>query len=325
MSLKIVIAVVTALIVHSFATVGAQPAKIVRVGFLGPTTASSNASRMEALRAGLRDLGYVEGKNLVLESRWADGKFDRLPELAAELVRQNVDVILTAGTPGIRAAKNATSTIPIVMVTSGDPVHFGFVESLARPGGNITGSSNFAPELSAKRLELLVESFPRMRRIAVLFNPENSINERNLPVMEETAKLLKIALQRFEVHTAKEFKNAFSAMTRQRMEGVVLPDDDFLSANQNEIVAHLARQRLPSIGRAEFAEASGLIGYAVNFVDLYRRSAIFVDKILKGAKPAELPVEQPRKFEFVINLKAAKQMGLTIPPNVMARADKVIK
>jgi putative tryptophan/tyrosine transport system substrate-binding protein len=303
----------------------AQPAKVVRIGFLGPTSAASNAGRMEALRAGLRDLGYLEGKNLVIESRWAEGKFDRLPELAAELVRLNVDVILTAGTPGIRAAKNATTTIPIVMVTSGDPVGFGFVASLARPGGNITGWSTFSPELSAKRLELLKETLPRTQRVAVLFNPDNSINDRNLPAMEQTAKLLKIRLQRFEVRGAEEFKNAFSAMTKQRVDAVALPEDDFLNANQNGIVELAAKHRLPSIGREVFAEAGGLIGYGVNFVELYRRAAIFVDKILKGAKPADLPVQQPTKFEFIINLKAAKQIGLTIPPNVLAGADKVIK
>jgi ABC-type uncharacterized transport system substrate-binding protein len=305
--------------------VEAQQAKVVRIGFLGPTSAASNAGRMEALRAGLRDLGYLEGKNLVIESRWAEGKFDRLPELAAELVRLNVDVILTAGTPGIRAAKNATTTIPIVMVTSGDPVAFGFVASLARPGGNVTGSSNFSPELCAKRVELLKETLPRIQRVGVLFNPDNSINDRNLPAMEQTAKLLKIGLQRFEVRGTEEFKNAFSAITKQRIDAVALPEDDFLSANQNEVVEHVAKQRLPSIGRAEFAEAGGLIGYAVNFFDLYRRAAIFVDKIVKGAKPAELPVEQPTKFDFIINLKAAKQIGVTIPPSVLARADKVIK
>ena len=303
----------------------AQPAKVIRIGFLGPTSAASNAGRMEALRAGLRDLGYLEGKNLVIESRWAEGKFDRLPELAAELVRLNVDVILTTGTPGIRAAKNATTTIPIVMVTSGDPVGFGFVASLARPGGNITGSSTFGPELSAKRLELLKETLPRTQRVAVLFNPDNSINDRNLPAMEQTAKLLKIRLQRFEVRGAEEFKNAFAAMTKQRVDAVALPEDDFLNANQNEVAELVAKQRLPSIGRAEFAEAGGLIGYAVNFFDLYRRAAIFVDKILKGAKPADLPVEQPMKFEFVINLKTAKQIGVTIPQSVLYRADRVIK
>jgi putative tryptophan/tyrosine transport system substrate-binding protein len=303
----------------------AQTAKIVRIGFLGPTSAASNAGRMEALRASLRDLGYLEGKNLVIESRWAEGKFDRLPELAGELVRLNVDVILTAGTPGIRAAKNATTTIPIVMVTSGDPVGFGFVASLARPGGNITGSSTFSPELSAKRLELLKETLPRLQRLGVLFNPDNSINDRNLPAMEQTAKFLKIVLQRFEVREPDEFKNLFSAMKKQRVDAVALPEDDFLNANQKQIAELAAKHRLPSIGREVFAEAGGLIGYGVNIVELYRRAPIFVDKILKGAKPADIPVEQPMKFEFFINLKAAKQIGVTIPPNVLVRADKVIK
>ena len=237
------------------AVVQAQPAKVVRIGFLGPTSAASNVGRMEALRAGLRDLGYLEGKNLVIESRWAEGKFDRLPELAAELVRLNVDVILTAGTPGIRAAKNATTTIPVVMVTSGDPVGFGFVASLARPGGNITGSSTFSPELSAKRLELLKETLPRTQRVAVLFNPDNSINDRNLPAMEQTAKLLKIRLQRFEVRGAEEFKNAFSAMTKQRADAVALPEDDFLNANQNQIV-ELAAKHTASLNRARGVRGS---------------------------------------------------------------------
>lgn len=234
-------------------------------------------------------------------------------------------MILTAGTPGIRAAKNATTSIPIVMVTSGDPVHFGFVASLAHPGGNITGTSNFSPELSAKRLELLAESFPRMRRFGTLFNTDNSINDRNIPIMEETAKLLKIGLQRIEVRVPGEFKNTFSALGKQRIEAVALPDDDFLSANQSEIVKHLITHRLPSVGRAEFAEAGGIIGYGVNLSDLYRRSATYVDKIFKGAKPADLPVEQPMKFEFVVNLKAAKQIGLTVPPNFLARANRVIR
>ena len=302
-----------------------QPAKIVRIGFLGPTSAASNLDRIEALRAGLRGLGYVEGKNLVIEYRWAEGKFDRLPELAADLIRLNVDVILTAGTPAIRAAKNATTTIPIIMVSSGDPVAFGFVASLARPGGNITGSSNFGPELSAKRLELLKETSPRIQRFGVLFNPDNSINDRNLPAVEQAANSLKVGLQRFEVRGADDFKNAFSTMTKQRIDAVALPDDDFLNASQSVIVELVAKRRLPSIGRAEFAEAGGMIGYGVNYFDLYRRAAIFVDKIIKGARPADLPVEQPMKFEFVINLNAAKALNLTIPQSVLFRASKVIK
>jgi putative tryptophan/tyrosine transport system substrate-binding protein len=275
---------------------------------------------MESLRAGLRDLGYVEGKNLIIESRWADGNYDRLPKLAMELVGLKVDLILTSGTPGTRAAKSATATIPIIMVTSGDPVALGLVASLARPGGNITGASNFAPELSAKRVELIKEAFPSIQRVGVLFNPDNSINDRNLEAMEQTSKALKLGLQKFAVRSAGDFK-----MSKLPVDAVALPEDDFLSATKDNAVELVSKQRLPSIGRTDFAEAGGIIGYAVNFFDLYRRAAIFVDKIVKGAKPGELPVEQPRKFDFVINLKAANQLGLTISPNVLARADKVIK
>ncbi len=322
---KTAIAVVTTLLLFDFGHVGAQPAKIARIGFLGPNSAASNLSRMDALRVGLRDLGYVEGKNLVIESRWADGEFDRLPKLAAELVRLKVDVILTAGTPGVRAAKNATTTIPIVMVTSGDPVAFGLVTSLARPGGNITGASTFSPELSAKRIELIKEAFPGTQRVGVIFNPENSINERNLPAMGQAAKALKLTIHRFEVRNAEDFKSAYAALIKQRVDAVVLPDDDFIAANHSRIVELVDKLRLPSIGRADFAQAGGVIGYSVNILDLYRRSATFVDKIIKGVKPAELPVEQPMRFEFIVNLKAANQIGVNIPMSVLVQAETVIK
>jgi putative tryptophan/tyrosine transport system substrate-binding protein len=323
--MKNAIVILTLVFLSWFQPVSAQNAKAVRIGFLGPNSAASTSSRMESLRAGLRELGYVEGKNLVIESRWADGNYDRLPDLARDLVGLKVDLILTSGTPGTRAARSATATIPIIMVTSGDPVALGLVASLARPGGNITGASNFAPELSAKRIELIKEAFPSTQRVGVLFNPDNSINDRNVPAMEQTSKGLKLVLQKIAVRSADDFKNAYSAMSKLRVEAVALPEDDFLSATNAKVVELVSKQRLPSIGRADFAEAGGIIGYAVNFFDLYRRAAIFVDKIVKGAKPGDLPVEQPRKFDFVINLKAAKQIGLTIPPNVLARADKVIK
>jgi putative ABC transport system substrate-binding protein len=325
MRCRVAIAVVTTLLLSGFGGLGAQPAKVVRIGFLGPNSAVTNSIRMHALRAGLRDLGYVEGKNLVIESRWADGEFDRLPKLAAELVRLKVDVILTAGTPAIRAAKNATTTIPIVMVTSGDPVSLGFVASLARPGGNITGSSNFAPELSAKRIELIKEAFPGTQRVGVIFNPENSINDRNLPVMEHTAKALNLTFHRFEIRRTEDFKAIYTALVKQRVDAIVLPEDDFITANQSRIVELVDKQRLPSIGRADFAQAGGVIGYSVNILDLYRRSASFVDKIVKGAKPAELPVEQPMRFEFTVNLRAARQIDVNIPTSVLVQADKVIK
>ena len=303
----------------------AQSTKSVRIGFLGPNSAASTSARMDSLRAGLRELGYVEGKNLVIESRWADGNYDRLPELATELVALKVDLILTSGTPGARAAKSATTTIPIILVTSGDPVAFGLVASLARPGGNITGLSNFAPELSAKRVELIKEAFPATQRVGVIFNPDNSINDRNLAAMEQTSKALKVGFQKFAVRSADDFKGAYSAMAKQRVDAVALPEDDFLSATNGQVVELVSKQRLPSIGRAEFAEAGGIIGYAVNFFDQYRRAAIFVDKIVKGANPGELPVEQPRKFDFIINLKTAKEIGLTVPANVLTRADRVIQ
>jgi putative ABC transport system substrate-binding protein len=317
--------ILTLVFLSWFQPAGAQTTKVVRIGFLGPNSAASTSSRMESLRAGLHDLGYVEGKNLIIESPWADGNYDRLPDLATELVALKVDLILTSGTPGTRAAKSATATIPIIMVTSGDPVALGLVASLARPGGNITGASNFAPELSAKRIELLKEAFPSIQRVGVVFNPENSINDRNLPAMEQTSAALKLWLQKFPVRSADDFKNAHSAMSKTRVDGVALPEDDFLSSMNDKVVELVSKQRLPGIGRAEFAEAGGTIGYAVNFFDLYRRAAIFVDKIVKGAKPGDLPVEQPRKFDFIINLKTAKQIGLIIPPNVLARADRVIR
>jgi len=319
------VSIIAFVLVADGAVVHAQPAKVMRIGFLGPNSAASTSNRMESLRAGLRDLGYVEGKNLVIESRWADGNYDRLPGLATELVGLKVDLILTSGTPGTRAARSATTTTPIIMVTSGDPVAVGLVNSLARPGGNITGSSNFAPELSAKRVELIKEAFPSTQRVGVIFNPDNSINDRNLAAMEQTAKALKLGLQKFGVRSADDFKNAYSLISKRRVDAVALPEDDFLSAANDQVVELVSKQRLPSIGRAEFAEAGGIIGYAVNFFDLYRRAAIFVDKIVKGANPGDLPVEQPRKFDFIVNLKAAKQIGSTIPPNVLARADKVIR
>src|SRR5215510_5928243 len=231
--------------------VSAQNTRLVRIGFLGPNSAASTASRMESLRAGLRELGYVEGKNLVIESRWADGNYDRLPDLAIELVGLKVDLILTSGTPGTSAAKSATATIPIIMVTSGDPVAVGLIASLARPGGNITGLSNFAPELSAKRVELIKEAFPATQRVGVIFNPDNSINDRNLSAMEQTSKALKVGFQKFAVRSADDFKGAYSAMAKPRVDAVALPEDDFLSATNDQVVELVSKQRLPSIGRAE--------------------------------------------------------------------------
>jgi putative ABC transport system substrate-binding protein len=302
-----------------------QKGKVWRIGFLGAASASGLAGRVEALRAGLRDLGYVEGKSIVIEFRWAEGKYERLPELAAELVRLKVDVIVTHGVP-TRAAKAATTTIPIVMATSADPVELGFVASLARPGGNVTGMSGLSPETAAKRLELLKDAFPRTRHVAVLLNPDSPGNIRLvLPAMEATAKSLKLELQQFPVRGPSEFDSAFAAMAKRRVDAVVTTDDAMLLANIEAIANLAAKMRLPSVGFIEFAEAGGLMAYGANRRELFRRAAYFVDRILKGAKPADLPVEQATRFETVLNQKTAKALGLQFPQAVLARADRVIE
>jgi putative tryptophan/tyrosine transport system substrate-binding protein len=309
----------------SLAARAQQAVKIARIGFLGAASASGFANRVEVLRAGLRDLGYVEGKNIVIEFRWADGKYDRLPELAVELARLKLDVLLTHGAPGTLAAKAATTTIPIVMVVAGDAVATGLVASLARPGGNVTGSTFFNPELMAKRLEVLKEAIPRITQIAALLNPDNSVSAPSLQAMATAAQSLKAHLLRFDVREPNQFENAFTAMAKRGINAVVVHEDAMFLANDKPIADLAAKKRIPSIGSKEFAEAGGLIGYGVNLVELYRRAAVFVDKILKGARPTDLPVEQPTKFEFVVNLKTARALGLNVPPSLLARADEVIE
>ncbi len=303
------------------------PARIARIGFLGQTSASLSASviRVEALRTGLRDLGYVEGKNLTIEFRWAEGKHERLPDLAAELVRLKVDVIVTQGTPGALAAKQATATIPIVMAVVADPVATGLVASLARPGGNITGGSWVSHEVSAKRLELLRDAFPRTKRVAVLINPNNASNPPILQAMELAARSLKLEISQFEARGPNEFESAFTAMAAKRVDAVTIIDDAVLIANAKAIANLAAKKRLPLMAFNETVEAGGLMAYGANFPEMYRRAASYVDKILKGAKPGELPIEQATKFELVINLKAAKALGLTIPQSLLRRADEVIQ
>ena len=304
----------------------AQPAgKLYRIGFLGSVSAFGYAKQVEALRAGLRDLGYLEGKNIVIEYRWAEGKYDRLADLAAELVRLKVDVLVTHGTPAGLAAKRATTTIPIVIATSADAVTSGLVASLARPGGNVTGSSYFVPELNAKRMEFLKEAFPHTRRMAVLLNPDNPAMVPILQALELTAGSLKVALQQFAVRGPNEFDGAFSAMTKSQVDAVAIIEDSVFQANAGAIAGLTVEKRLPSTGFKEFAEAGGLMAYGPSIPHLFRRAAVYVDKILKGAKPADLPVEQPTKFELVINLKTAKALGLTIPPSLLQRADQVIE
>jgi len=313
------------LILASLVAEGQQAEKVYRIGYLGNASASAQAKRVESLRAGLRDLGYVEGKNIVIEFRWAEGRYDRLPDLAAELVRLKVDVLVTAGTPGTLAAKQATTTIPIVMVGIGDAVATGVVASLARPGGNITGSTDSVPELMAKLLELLKEIMPRTRRVAVLVNPDNP--PRRAPTfkaMESTAGSLKVELQKFEARRPSEFESAFSRMAKSRVDAVVVTSDVLFNYNVAAVADLAAKTRLPSAGVKAFAEAGGLLGYGLNFPDMDRRAAYFVDKILKGVKPEDLPVQQPTKFELVVNLKTAKALGLTIPQSILVRADQVI-
>jgi len=304
-----------------------QPTKIPRIGYLGATSRSVSSARIEAFRQGLRELGYVEGKNIVIEWRHHEGKVDRLPALAAELVRLKVDIIITAGAPATRAAKEATNTIPIVMTNEGDPVGTGFVASLARPGGNITGLSTLAPELSGKRLELLKEVVPRLSRVAVFGTSTQPGNAQSLREVELAARAFAVKLQYLDILGPKDIETAFQAASKGRAEAVLMMvAGGVAGANRTQITDLAVKNRLPAIYHSNlFVEPGGLMFYGVNLADLDRRAATYVDKILKGAKPADLPVEQPMKFEFIINLKAAKQIGLTIPPNVLVRADRVIR
>ncbi|MBI3371244.1 MAG: ABC transporter substrate-binding protein [Betaproteobacteria bacterium] len=314
-----------ALLAAPLATDAQQPARLYRIGFLGPASASGSVSEVDAFRAGLHDLGYVEGKNIVIEYRWADGKYDRLPELAAELVRLKVDILLTYGTPGTVAAKRATTTIPIVMATVGDAVTAGLVTNLARPEGNVTGLTFLIPELSAKRLELLKNAMPRITQVAVLLNPDNPFNFPMLQAMGIAARSLKVGLQKFEVRGPDEFAGAFAAMAKGRIDAVVIYQDAMFVANDARLVNLAAKQGLPSIGGKEFAKAGGLIGYGADFQAQFRRASIYVDKILKGAKPGDLPIEQPTKFDLVINMKTAKALGIKLPQSVLTRVDEVIQ
>jgi putative ABC transport system substrate-binding protein len=306
-----------------------QPKKVPRIGMLGIVSASAAEGRIEAFRQGLRELGYVEGKNIVIEYRTAEGKLENLPALAAELVRLKVDVIITRGPPPTRSAKEATNTIPIVMGWDYDPVGNGFVASLAQPGGNITGLSSLAPEISGKQLELLKEIVPKLAQVAVIGLRTIQGNAQALKEMEAVAGVLGVHLQYLEVRGPTDIETAFRAASKGRVDAVLmLVSGGIVDAHRTTIVELAVKTRLPVIygtGGREFVEAGGLMSYGVNNLDLDRRAATYVDKILKGRKPADLPVEQPKKFEFIINLKAAKQIGLTIPPNVLARADKVIK
>jgi putative ABC transport system substrate-binding protein len=304
-----------------------QPKKIAKIGYLVPSNAAAHAPNLEAFRQGLRDLGYVEGKTFVLERRYAEGRFERLPELARELVGLKVDVIVANSDVTIAALKRETRTIPIVMSNSTDPVATGLVASLARPGGNVTGLSNISPELSGKRLELLREVVPGLSRVAIIWNPDLRGAMFDYNATEGAARSLRLQLQSVEVLRAEDLDRAFSEITKERAQALILTGSNPVAfGNRGKIASFAQSNRLPSIySTSPFVDAGGLMSYGPSNLDMFRRAATYVDKILKGAKPADLPVEQPTKFELVINLKTATQIGVTIPPNVLARADRVIK
>ena len=302
-----------------------QTGKLHRVGFLGSATAAGSANALESLRAGLREFGYVESTNIDIEFRWAEGRYDRLPQLVAELIASNVDVLITHGTPGTRAAKQATATIPIVMAISGDAIATGLVSSLARPEANLTGSTFFLPQLNAKRLELLKEACPGISRPAALSNPDNPVSRPIIPAMQAVAAALSLTVEIVRAQSPSEFSLAFAAMAKSRADSVVVTEDGEFAASFRAIATLALANKLPSIGAAEYAEAGGLIGYGVDILALYRRAAYFVHRILKGANSADLPIEQPTKFELIVNLKAAKTLGLTISETFLVRADKVIE
>ena len=325
MSAKIFVGVITTVLLTTIPAY-AQPTKIPRVGLLVGGSASSDAVRIESFRQGLRELGYVDGKNINVEPRYAAGNSDRLGELATALVRLPVDVIVTAGPTATGAAKKVTNTIAIVMAQDIDPVGAGFVATLARPGGNITGLSRLAPELSGKELELLKETIPPLSHVAVLGTSSQPGTAQELKEIELTAKAIGVQSQYLDISTQKDIKPAFRSASKGHAGALLLISGPILFVERREIIELAAKSRLPAMYFArEFVEDGGLMTYAANVTDLWRRAATYVDKILKGAKPADLPVEQPTRFEFIINLKAAKAIGLTIPPNVLARADRVIK
>jgi putative ABC transport system substrate-binding protein len=324
MQAKFLFYMLAAVILTTIDPANAQQAKVPKIGWLGARSASAPAREVFARE--LRALGYVEGKNIAFEYRYAEGKLDRLPALVDELVRLNVDVLLTPSTPATIAGKNATRTIPIVFYSGSDPVAAGLVDSLARPGGNITGFTTISAVLAGKRLELLKETVPKLSRVAALWNPQDPSSAQTWKESQLPARELGLQLHSMEVSSADKFEGAFKEAINTGSAALALMASPFFFSNQKQIVNLAAKHRLPAIyANGEFVASGGLMSYGADEDEAYRRAAFFVDKILKGTKPADLPVEQPKKFELVINLKAAKQIGLAIPPNVLARADKVIK
>lgn len=328
MGKKVIMVLLVGLALASFRLADAQqPKKIAKIAYLAPSTTEAAAPLVEAFRQGLRELGYVEGKTFVLELRYGEAKAERLPEIARELVGLKVDVIVTATDVAIAAVKRETQTIPIVMANSTDPVGTGFVASLAHPGRNVTGLSSISPELGGKRLELLKEVVPGLSRVAFLWNPDVRGAVLDYKETEGAASSLRLQLQSVEVVRAEDFDHAFSGITKEHAQALMMPAANPVGfANRSQIASFAQKNRLPSIfSQKEYVDAGGLMAYGPNTPDMHRRAATYVDKILKGAKPADLPVEQPKKFEFIVNLQTAKQIGLTIPPNVLVRADRVIK
>ncbi len=315
------------LLAPPLAAEGQPTGKVYRIGLILTATPSESAHLVKALDEGLRELGYVEGRNVMFERRFAEGRQERLPALAADLVRLKVDTLVTGSNPVIAAVKQASATIPVVMAVSRDPVSAGFIASLARPGGNITGLANDpAPEIIGKNLELLKEAAPRVSRVAFLWNPIPPGAGTYKNAVESAARSLGVTFQSVEVRGRNEFEGAFAAMVRERANGIVVATDPVILGPRSEVVLLAARNRLPAVyGLREFPEVGGFMSYGPNVADQFRRAAIYVDKILKGAKPGDLPVEQATKFELVINLKTAKALGLTIPPSLLGRADQVIE
>ena len=322
---RVVIALGAGALVAPLVLLAQQQTKVYRIGFLGAASAAGYAKRLEAFRAGLHELGYVEGKNLVFEFRWAEGNYEQLPELAAELIRLKVDLIVATGSQAALPAMRATTTIPIVAPNTGDPVATGLVTNLAHPGGNVTGTAFFQPEVNAKRLELLKEALPRIKRVRVLLNTDNALNGATIRAMEATAKSLKLEFRSVTVRGPLDFVNAFSRMVNERVDAVAISEDPMIIANVKTIVDIASKRGLLLVGFGEVADAGGLIGYGVNALEMWRNSATLVDKILKGTKAGDLPVEQATRFDMIVNMKTAKALGLKIPGSIMVRATKVIE
>ena len=324
---KLVIALGAGLLAAPLASFAQQqPAKIARVGFLGNSTAALEANLVGAFRKGLRDLGYKEGQNVVIEYRWADGKYERFPTLIAELIALKVDVIVTAGTPATQAYQKARTSIPLVMVAVGDPVGTGIVASLNRPGGNITGLTSISPELEGKRLELLKEVIPKLSHVAILWNPMNAFHVIEMKEAQSAASALRMKVLSLAVRTPEELDGAFAAINRERVGALLVLADRMFLHHRTRIMDFAAQHRLPGVyAYRELVEAGGLMSFGPSYAGMHMRAATYVDKILKGAKPADLPIEQPTKFELVVNMKTARALGIKIPQSVLLRADKVIE